>query len=338
MTDYSKRRADRGFTLLELLVVVAIIALLTILLAPSFRNAYHAIRAGICGNNLRRIGEAITLFYRGGPAGREVNLTASRWPEELDEYLGEGGVTYCPEGTAGSQMAQSAPISDLVSLYVENRNCDLEFIESAVVRKLSDEQYQQISWGPANMNLPAYEPGADLGVYWYVFEDLAGGGDMDFDIAVRVTENGDGTYTLWCTQLTGAGYTWWLVDKINVDAAGNRSVVVHKNDMDWWTAEAPSPDAEGIVGEGGGTNYGVNGEINNIADDVGKIVALDYPWFAARSDHDWTADSFTGEIPGIPVFARHQGRINVLFTGGAVQLKRPDEINPLFHQDTLWDQ
>ena len=71
-----------------------------------------------------------------------------------------------------------------------------------------------------------------------------------------------------------------------------------------------------------------------------KIMVMDYAWFVARTTHDWSSEKLKSSIPGIPIFARHHGRINVLFTDGSVRLKRPDEVNPSDPdvQKTLWNE
>jgi len=52
----------RGFTLVELLVVISIIALLLSILMPSLQKAKEGARAVVCGNNVRQLGMAWRLY------------------------------------------------------------------------------------------------------------------------------------------------------------------------------------------------------------------------------------------------------------------------------------
>ncbi len=52
----------RGFTLLEIMIVVAIISLVAGLAIPSFISARHKSQAGFCQNNLRVIDGALQQF------------------------------------------------------------------------------------------------------------------------------------------------------------------------------------------------------------------------------------------------------------------------------------
>ena len=52
----------KGFTLVELLVVISIIALLLAILMPSLQQAREQAKKVICGSNLRQQGTALKLY------------------------------------------------------------------------------------------------------------------------------------------------------------------------------------------------------------------------------------------------------------------------------------
>ena len=67
------REAERGFTLIELMIVVAIIAILAGILIPNFVNARSQAQTAACESNLRAIATALELYY----ADNQVYPTAS---------------------------------------------------------------------------------------------------------------------------------------------------------------------------------------------------------------------------------------------------------------------
>jgi prepilin-type N-terminal cleavage/methylation domain-containing protein/prepilin-type processing-associated H-X9-DG protein len=56
------RESQRGFTLLELLIVISIISVLTAMLAPSLQKTKEQANRAKCANNLRQIGAALYMY------------------------------------------------------------------------------------------------------------------------------------------------------------------------------------------------------------------------------------------------------------------------------------
>lgn len=101
----------KGFTLVELLVVLVIIGILVALILPAALRAVHQANIRECQSNIRAINTACHMFY-----------TETRtWPTSLNElstpvpYLsdndgdGQGDVPVCPYGQAYTLIAVNDP-------------------------------------------------------------------------------------------------------------------------------------------------------------------------------------------------------------------------------------
>ena len=107
-----KTRKLSGFTLIEILVVIAILAIIVAILVPVIMRAKNSAKQSSCIQNLRQIGQAFTMY---------MNDYDDRWPLGLDP-----ADKYTPQIWASfpdfyTQIPYLPLMHDLLRAYVESR-------------------------------------------------------------------------------------------------------------------------------------------------------------------------------------------------------------------------
>ena len=105
----TKTHRKSGFTLVEIMIVVAIIGLLAAIAIPNFVKARGTAQRNACINNLRQIDGAKEQWA----LEKKKSATSPAVDSEINEYI-KGGTPKCPAGGSYTYSAvDSSPICNI---------------------------------------------------------------------------------------------------------------------------------------------------------------------------------------------------------------------------------
>lgn len=343
------RTVKRCFTLVEVLTLAAIVVLLLALITVGYRRAVDVFHATQCVHNLKTFYDAFGMRMNHEATGEVGPFMATRWPGALVPYTeGRGDWLVCPVHTPTEEIDVDVALGiDEVGEAVADR-------VEVKVRCGAGTFYEQLEPGPwaVKYSNSQYEEARGLGllcndnsadnlrrddkytdryrddgsgVYWLCIEDH--GGDDDYkDVMVRVTDNHDGTVELWFR----CGYTSHTNTLVDADT-GEEIMPLPPNTEGLthvlFLGGAGGWSDSGVVRWRGASSYALNVEFRGLRGGT-KILALDYATYLAASTDLWDEQDMDPNGDGVPMFARHFGRVNVLRTDGSVAAMEAEAIDP----------
>jgi prepilin-type N-terminal cleavage/methylation domain-containing protein/prepilin-type processing-associated H-X9-DG protein len=170
----ASRRSRKGFTLVELLVVIGIIALLISILLPSLNKARRQARTLQCKSNMRQIGQAFSMYANENKGWMPVlkyelpnpwaykvgsinNIQVNRlyWFDFIAKYVVQGGL----------------PVQALINAY--------DSLPKSLMDRYTDAWSKSVLWGCPEWRGTTSSSGAGSG--WNIFSGTDGGGKSAFE-------------------------------------------------------------------------------------------------------------------------------------------------------------
>jgi len=137
MIDFCSEHNKKGYTALEILVVVAVMIMLAAIFIPTFKTVRNRSKQALCANNLRQLGMAISMYVQDDklerfPGFNVTFLDIRELPGVLYPYLGEKNqnvywsgeleIFRCPSNQNTSNMALRTDASGNIIDYKYNPN------------------------------------------------------------------------------------------------------------------------------------------------------------------------------------------------------------------------
>jgi len=312
-----------AFTLVEILVVIAVIALLLMIMMPSYQQAQALTRATLCRNNLAKLSTAFGT-HAGGAAASTLKgafglPTSDLWPAVPYDVCPVKTVFICPEKDDKSAYSMpTEPLDGLVYVHPD-RGFSVPFTEC----------------GLGKMNFGTRRGQDSRGVYIECGTD-------DNDVVTASYMDNDGHDGLMRVYLMSTGE---VILKLLKYSCGESNCVLYRgkplfpddvtNPADHhygWLGPGTSKNGREVeLSRGMQCSYGINERSGELHYGDSRVLLVDYDKIIV--------DLSDAKCPSLLSTAaqRHLGKLNVLFADGAVRATGPTQLDPLLGDQELWE-
>lgn len=299
------RSCRPGFTLLELLVVIAMIVLLIALVMPSLRSARASARMAHCESNLHQMAIGFKNLQLEGKRSVQAAIPTA-WQAGLSDMSGgERRIFHCPEGGNSYGVFDGGVVGYVeILLYGVWRTHTFE--PSYFVRVKAGDTF------PSNHYTLEFESSHG---------NEGGGGDWDDLVLTLDHANGEVTVTM-DAQGDLIGGVNNAHSNVGFRLFAPDGIMLYESDL------SAHPDVPAVIGtypDGGdqGFDYGMNNRADALDSQGDKVLIVDYTKLIASVVGPDALDIWQERAA-----PRHFDKLNVLFYGGHVLTMSPAEIDP----------